>query len=211
MWRTTRDEGDNGQPSWTKTVQTRTCWVSEGYPVEVTEEKDGRLGDFWHIEDYLSMAIYSSNECHNLDPGHCMHSEGLICGTLYQDANVAFRFERSIQGKQSICKPFLINLKKALQIRIGKNTTPKTLHSSAMIPLNPLPSPAQRAMISRLIRCRAIIDLVLSHRMNSWRTQWMYYPNPTSNYPRSFEVWNPLYTISFMNPFWPNLSQYVRS
>jgi hypothetical protein len=117
------------------------------------------------------MAIYSSNECHNLDPGHCMHSEGLICGTLYQDANVAFRFERSIQGKQSICKPFLINLKKALQIRIGKNTTPKTLHSSAMIPLNPLPSPAQRAMISRLIRCRAIIDLVLSHRMNSWRTQ----------------------------------------
>jgi hypothetical protein len=66
-------------------------------------------------------------------------------------------------------------------------------------------------MISRLIRCRAIIDLVLSHRMNSWRTQWMYYPNPTSNYPRSFEVWNPLYTISFMNPFWPNLSQYVRS
>jgi hypothetical protein len=93
----------------------------------------------------------------------------VICGTFYQDANVAFQFERSIQGKQSICKPFLINLKKALQIRIGKNPTPKTLHSSAMIPLNPLPSPAQRSMISKLIRCRALIDLVLSHRMNSRR------------------------------------------
>jgi hypothetical protein len=67
-------------------------------------------------------------------------------------------------------------------------------------------------MISKLIRCRALIDLVLSHRMNSWRrTQWMYYPNPASNYPRSFEVWNPLDTISFMNHFWPNLSQNVHS
>ncbi len=136
----------------------------------------------------------------------------MICGTLYQDANVAFHLERSIQGKQSIFKPFLINLKKPLQIRIGKNTTPKTLHSSAMIPLNPLPSHAQRAMISKLIRCRALIDLVLSHRMNSWRrTQWMYYPNPASNCRRSFEVWNPLDTISFMNHFWPNLSQNVHS